>query len=59
VKQRDAVGLADKLELLILDKDLRIRLGKAAFEKYQQAYTLEHFEKRMLGIIQNIALELR
>jgi glycosyltransferase involved in cell wall biosynthesis len=59
VKQQDIAGLANRLEKLILDEDLRRKLGNAAFEKYKNEYTLEHFENRMLGILENIMLELK
>jgi glycosyltransferase involved in cell wall biosynthesis len=54
VEQQDVAGLADRLEQLILDEGLRRTLGMAAFQKYKNEYTLEHFENRMLGILENI-----
>ncbi len=51
VKRQDVVGLAAKLEQLILNPALRIKMGQAAKEKYNREYTLEFFERKMLDIL--------
>lgn len=44
VPQKDSAGLAEKLELLIQDKELREELGKNGRIRYEQNFTLQHFE---------------
>jgi len=48
VQQNDSLALADKIELLIKDKDLREKLGRAGRKKYLENYTLMRFEKNIL-----------
>ncbi len=55
VQQRNAQQLADKLELLIKNPELRISMGKKAKEKFTKEYTLEIFEKRMVEILTDVA----
>jgi glycosyltransferase involved in cell wall biosynthesis len=54
VPQKDAEALAEKLEILIKDPDLRKRMGQAGREKYEREFTLEKFEKRMVEILEKI-----
>ena len=50
VPVRDSEALAEKLRILIEDKDLRIRMGKAAREKAEQEFALEKVIKKHLEI---------
>jgi glycosyltransferase involved in cell wall biosynthesis len=51
VPQQNAVALADQLEILINNPDLRKEMGLAGKKQYEEKFTLEIFEKRMLEII--------
>lgn len=53
VPQKDVDILADKLEILIKDSDLRIKMGLAGKKLYEEKFTLEIFEKRMVEILQD------
>jgi glycosyltransferase involved in cell wall biosynthesis len=53
VKQMDVHQLADKLEELINDPDLRWQMGQAGRKKFEQHFTLPIFEQRLLSIIQS------
>lgn len=55
VPQKDAVTLADKLEILIKDPDLRAKMGREGRLKYEREFTLERFEKRMVGILEEVS----
>ena len=55
VPQRDAVELADKLEALIHDPDLRQKMGAAGRARYEAQFTLERFERRMVEILNQVA----
>jgi glycosyltransferase involved in cell wall biosynthesis len=46
--------LADRLEGLIKDPELRIRMGRAGYEKFRKEFTLEMFEKRFKGILEKL-----
>jgi glycosyltransferase involved in cell wall biosynthesis len=52
VPQKNVLALAEKLELLIKNPVLRQQMGKAGRLKYEQQFTLEIFEKRIVDIIQ-------
>ncbi|MFC2148522.1 glycosyltransferase family 4 protein, partial [Bacteroidota bacterium] len=54
VKQKDAEALAEKLELLIKDPQLREQMGENGRKRYKKHFTLELFESRF----SNIMLEL-
>ena len=49
--QKDAVALADKLEILIRGADLRVKMGAAGRAKYEREFTLEKFENRLKEIL--------
>jgi glycosyltransferase involved in cell wall biosynthesis len=51
VPQNDATLLSEKLEVLIQDQNLRIKMGKAANEKYCNQFTLEKFDLKIHEII--------
>jgi glycosyltransferase involved in cell wall biosynthesis len=53
-EKKDPVALAEKLELLIKDPDLRKKMGTAGREKYEKEFTLERFENRLSEIITEI-----
>lgn len=54
VPQRDAVAFAEKLEVLIKDPDMRIKMGAAGRVKYEREFTLERFEHRMKEILEEV-----
>lgn len=54
VKQKSVKPLADKLELLIKDSNLRQQMGIAGRKKYEQAFTLEKFEHKLVEILQQV-----
>jgi glycosyltransferase involved in cell wall biosynthesis len=54
VPQKDAVALADKLEILIENPSLRNSMGAAGRLKYEREFTLERFEKRMVEILEEV-----
>ena len=51
VPKHDAETLAEKIQTLLSDADLRQRMGEAGREKYEKEFTLEVFEKRMAEIL--------
>ena len=55
VPQRDAPALAEKLEVLIKDPDLRQKMGSAGRARYEAQFTLERFERRMVEILNQVA----
>lgn len=50
IPTRDCETLAEKLRILIEDKDLRIKMGKAAREKAEREFSIEKVIKRHLEI---------
>ena len=56
VKKRDAADLADKLETLLQDADLRKKMGIAGRKKYEERFTLERFERNFADCLKS-ALE--
>lgn len=54
VKKQNPEDLADKLELLLKDEVLRLQMGKAGRKKYEEEYTLEHFEHRFVDCIKDV-----
>lgn len=57
VPQKDTFELAAELELLIKDRELRKRMGRAGREKYQKEFTLAIFEKRMKEILEELIVK--
>lgn len=57
-QKQDPVSLADCIEQLITDKALRIKMGIAGHNIYENEYTIEHFEKNMLKILKNTIADL-
>lgn len=54
VKQSNIVSLLMKLEELVTNKELRIKMGKAGNIKFSNEYTLEKFEHNMVNIFKTI-----
>lgn len=54
VLQKEAQALADKLELLIQNPDIRRQMGAAGRKKYEKEFTLEIFENRLVEILQDV-----
>ena len=55
VAQRDVGALANKLEVLIKDPDLRQRMGAAGRARYEAQFTLDRFERRIVEILTQVA----
>lgn len=55
VPQKDPKILADKLEILIKDAELRQKMGAAGRAKYEREFTLEKFERRMVEILMTVS----
>lgn len=51
VPKHNAEALAYKMEQLLVDADLRHKMGQAGWEKFEKEFTLEVFEKRMVEIL--------
>ena len=51
VNKKDILALSDKLEVLIKDEKLRLKMGRNAYLKYLNNYTLEKFENNMIEIL--------
>lgn len=47
----DVCEIADKLQVLLTDTDLRHKMGSAGREKFEREFTLEVFEKRIVEIL--------
>lgn len=47
----DVCEIADKLQVLLTDTDLRHKMGSAGREKYEREFTLEVFDKRIAEIL--------
>ena len=56
VPVRDSEALAEKLRILIENKELRARMGKAAREKAEQEFALEKVVKKHLEIYDNVLM---
>ncbi|NHF61393.1 glycosyltransferase family 4 protein [Flavobacteriaceae bacterium TP-CH-4] len=54
VKKHDAIQLADKMEILIQNPELRVKMGKAGKTRFEQQFTLDKFESRMVEIFANV-----
>ena len=49
--KKDPVALADALERLLSDPDLRARMGECSRARYDALFTREQFEKKMIDIL--------
>jgi glycosyltransferase involved in cell wall biosynthesis len=54
VNKKDPEDLADKLKILIEDKDLRLKMGQRGREKFLNNYTFEIFEKNMDQVFKKV-----
>ena len=54
VDKQNPEQLADKVEVLLDDKKLRMDMGRGGCEKFEQEFSLSKFEERMLWILQAI-----
>ena len=54
VPQNDAMALAEKLEVLIKDPNLRKSMGEAGRKKYKEEFTLAIFEARLTLILKEL-----
>lgn len=52
VEQRNSIALANAIEKLIFNPDLRMSMGKEGRKKYEKYFTLEIFEKKLLSILE-------
>jgi glycosyltransferase involved in cell wall biosynthesis len=55
VPPRDAGSVADRLELLIKDPELRQRMGGAGRKRYEKHYTVEAFREGMEDVLEGIS----
>lgn len=54
VPQKNVIALADKLEVLIKDPELRQQMGIAGRAKFEREFTLDKFEKRLVEILREV-----
>lgn len=54
VPKKSAQELADKIEILLKDSTLRLRMGNKGLERYKQFFTLNAFEQRMASILKEV-----
>ena len=58
VPKHDAQALAEKMQILLFDTDLRCNMGKNGRDKFEREFTLDRFEKRMCGILEELVNSL-
>jgi glycosyltransferase involved in cell wall biosynthesis len=54
VEKQNSQMLADKLEILLNDKEMREMMGTAGYRRFLQNYTFDKFESNILDTIQTI-----
>lgn len=54
VPKKSAQELADKIEILLKDSTLRLKMGNKGLERYKQFFTLNAFEQRMASILKEV-----
>lgn len=54
VDKQNSEKLAEKIKILIDHPEMRFRMGSAGRVKYEENYTLEHFERRIISILNKI-----
>lgn len=54
VPQKSAHELANKIEILLKDTSLRLKMGNKGLERYKQLFTLNAFEQRITSILKEI-----
>lgn len=52
-------SLADRIEKLLYDENLRLSMGNQGYEKYNKEYTIQTFEKRIIEIIDDLTYVFR
>jgi N,N'-diacetylbacillosaminyl-diphospho-undecaprenol alpha-1,3-N-acetylgalactosaminyltransferase len=57
IPTRDSKALAKKLRILIEDKELRVRMGKASREKAEREFDLEKVVKKHLEIYEELRIK--
>jgi len=50
--------IAEKVEILIRDPALRKKMGEAGRRKYEEKYTLQHFEENMKKVFQEVLYDI-
>ena len=53
IEKRNTEQLAEKLELLLSNKNRRLKMGRAGKEKYEREFTLERFEQRFVEVLKD------
>lgn len=53
-ERRNAESLADCIQKLLDDPELRKQMGGNGYQKYQNQYTLKAFERRMCNILEQL-----
>jgi glycosyltransferase involved in cell wall biosynthesis len=59
IVQKNPEKLAEKLELLIKNSELRKEMGENAREKFDNNYQVKHFEQRLTQILSGILQEIQ
>lgn len=54
VPQKDAEAIANKLEILIKNAELREQMGVAGIERYKRKFTLHTFETKLIAILKTV-----
>jgi len=57
IQQKNASSLAEKLEILINNQELRQEMGLAGRTKYEQKFTLEKFETKLMEILNQMVIK--
>ena len=57
VERNNPIDLANKLEVLINSKALRLEMGKAGRAKYEKEFTLQAFETKLQEILESVLLK--
>lgn len=57
VEKQNPKALADKIEILIKDKELREKMGRAGRKKFLGKYTLDIFEKNLKNVFDEVLSE--
>jgi glycosyltransferase involved in cell wall biosynthesis len=55
VPVRDSTALADRLTALLRDEALRLRMGAAARDAYEERFTLERFHRDLQAVFDSVA----
>ena len=54
VKKRDSLDLANRIQELISNPELRLKMGNAGREKFVGEFTLDKFETRLLNVLNSV-----